>query len=72
MEAKVALFVAARAPAEPTEVDPHQVVKVVGGNGTFELSCVITTPGDPHVSFYPARDGESFGGVYFAVAESKS
>jgi hypothetical protein len=53
-------------------VDPQQVVKVVGGNGTFELSCVITTPGDPHVSFYPARDGESFGGVYFAVAESKS
>ena len=35
------------------------------GEGRFSLIVYLWYEGQPHVSFYPADEGSSFGGVYF-------
>jgi hypothetical protein len=40
------------------------------GEGEFKLFLVMPFRGWPHVSYYPAKGGNGFGGVYFGTAES--
>jgi hypothetical protein len=40
------------------------------GSGTFTLFLPMSHRGWPHVSFYPADGGESFGGNYFGTGDS--
>jgi beta-lactamase regulating signal transducer with metallopeptidase domain len=40
------------------------------GDGTFTLFLPMSYRGWPHVSFYPADGGESFGGNYFGTGDS--
>lgn len=39
------------------------------GGGEFVLTNVFLAKGQPHLSFYPAGGGQSFGGVYFGAGE---
>jgi len=70
-KARLGLFVTHHAKAGADPYAPSQMAPVEGANGSFELSCEITYEGDPHVSFYPAPNGESFGGVYFSAAANR-
>jgi hypothetical protein len=47
-----------------------QTTVVTQGNGTFKLFLPMSCRGWPHVSFYPADGGESFGGNYFGTGDS--
>jgi hypothetical protein len=47
-----------------------QTAVVNRGNGTFTLFLPMSYKGWPHVSFYPADGGESFGGNYFGTGDS--
>ncbi len=47
-----------------------QTTEVTHGNGTFTLFLPMSCRGWPHVSFYPADGGESFGGNYFGTGDS--
>jgi hypothetical protein len=47
-----------------------QSVVVKRGEGSFTLFLPMTCQGWPHVSFYPRKRGESFGGNYFGTGES--
>jgi hypothetical protein len=47
------------------ESSPEQRVMISKGEGRFTLRFHFWQPGDPHVSFYPAEGGGSFGGIYF-------
>jgi hypothetical protein len=47
------------------ETSTEQRVMIVKGEGRFTLRFHIWQAGNPHVSFYPAEGGGSFGGVYF-------
>ena len=70
--ARLALYVTHRSPAAAADTPTKSQVQQVGSaNGSFELSCEIAYEGDPHVSFYPAAGGKSFGGVYFSSAAPK-
>ena len=40
------------------------------GEGQFTRTFTLLKEGDLHLSFYPANNGESFGGVYFAPKKS--
>ena len=40
------------------------------GEGTFTLLLPMACKGWPHVSFYPAKGGNGFGGVYFGTGDS--
>jgi beta-lactamase regulating signal transducer with metallopeptidase domain len=40
------------------------------GNGTFTLILPMSHRGWPHVSFYPAKGGEGFGGNYFGTGNN--
>ena len=71
-KARLGLFVTHRSPAGADAFAPSQLAPAENANGSFELSCEITYDGDPHVSFYPASGGESFGGVYFSASAQKS
>jgi RNA polymerase sigma factor (sigma-70 family) len=44
-------------------------VTVNAGKGTFSLELLMRTDGYPHVSFYPAAGGNSFGGAYFGTGK---
>ena len=44
---------------------PNQRMIVEKGEGSFTLRFHMWTDGKPHVSFYPARGGESFAATYF-------
>lgn len=70
--ARLGLFVTHRSRSGPDRTSPAQIAPVEGASGAFELSCTITADGDPHVSFYPAAGGQSFGGVYFSPANRRS
>ena len=70
-KARLGLFVTHLSPAGKDVTAPSQVARIEGASGSFELSCDITYEGSPHVSFYPAPGGESFGGVYFSAAAGK-
>jgi hypothetical protein len=45
-------------------------MKVVRGSGDYELTLCIESVGEPHVSFYPTRGGESFSTTYIRSGES--
>lgn len=47
-----------------------QTTVVNRGDGTFTLFLPMSCRGWPHVSFYPAGGGESFGGNYFGTGDS--
>lgn len=47
------------------EALPQQTVAVSKGEGRFTLRFRMWQKGEPHVSFYPAGGGDSFGGLYF-------
>jgi beta-lactamase regulating signal transducer with metallopeptidase domain len=40
------------------------------GSGRFTLIVYLWYEGNPHISFYPANGGNSFGGVYFGTGAS--
>lgn len=65
-EAMLGLSLTTRGPGPATRIAPHQRQKIAAGEGAFELKHVVPAEGSLHVSFYPARGGSSFGGVYFA------
>jgi hypothetical protein len=65
--ASIGLFITEHGPATAGEAQTSQMSQANSGNGTFELSCTIDRVGEPHVSFYPAGGGETFGGVYFST-----
>ncbi len=52
-----------------TPFKPQSMV-VEKGAGTFTLFLPMSYRGSPHVSFYPADGGESFGGNYFGTGDS--
>lgn len=65
-EALLAAFVTVHSlPDVHSEPSPGQTVLVSKGTGRFILRFHMWQEGDPHVSFYPAGGGNSFGGVYF-------
>ena len=45
-------------------------VKVDGGTAAFELRCNVVHRGWPHIAFYPASGGTTFGGVHFGHGDS--
>ena len=47
------------------EALPGQTVAITRGEGGFTLRFHMWQEGEPHVSFYPAEGGNSFGGIYF-------
>lgn len=65
--ANLGLSLTTRGPSGPTPVSPKARQRVDEGSGTFELEYVVRQEGDLHVTFYPATNGSSFGGVYFRV-----
>jgi hypothetical protein len=72
-KASLGLHLTHRAPADAANASAKsQVQQVEHASGAFELSCEITYQGDPHISFYPAGGGASFGGVYFSIPRPKS
>ena len=67
-EATLAFFVTAASP-QGTPIDARQRTVVKKGTGSFELRHALWD-GYPHISFYPAKGGSCFGGVYFGVGDS--
>ena len=47
-----------------------QTMGVTHGSGAFTLVLPMSCPAWPHVSFYPADGGDSFGGNYFGTGDS--
>ena len=68
-EARLSLFLTQTEPGSSEKVSPRQTNKVSAGTGVFDLQCEVRKPGFLHVSFYPAANGESFGGVYFGTPD---
>ena len=69
--AMVAAFTTARSAADGK--GPYlkvQTTLVNRGDGTFTLFLPMAYKGWPHVSFYPADEGEGFGGNYFGTGDS--
>ncbi len=54
----------------PGRIDPLQTMTVDKGTGNFSLTFRLRYKGFPHVSFYPANGGDSFGGTYFRTGDS--
>lgn len=52
-----------------SKTDESQSKSVSNGKGTVTLHHPDVGEGMPHVSFYPAKGGSVFGGVYFGTAE---
>jgi thiol-disulfide isomerase/thioredoxin len=56
--------------AIPQPHDPDQSLEIKRGSGEFTLKLPMHRNGWPHVSFYPADGGQSFGGVYFGTGDN--
>lgn len=70
-KAQLATFVTAAAAKDGTSsVWKVQSTIIDKGDGTFTLFLPMSCRGWPHVSFYPERGGESFGGIYFGTGDS--
>jgi beta-lactamase regulating signal transducer with metallopeptidase domain len=68
--AMLAAFVTAMEPTEGKSSSLKvQNTMINEGTGTFTLFLPVTVRGCPHVSFYPAEGGESFGGSYFGTGK---
>jgi beta-lactamase regulating signal transducer with metallopeptidase domain len=52
------------------EVQSSQGPSIKRGEGRFTRTFTLLKEGDLHLSFYPARGGDSFGGVYFAQRQA--
>jgi beta-lactamase regulating signal transducer with metallopeptidase domain len=50
--------------------EENQSMTIERGSGTFMLEIPMKIRGWPHLSFYPAEGGQSFGGVYFGTGDS--
>ena len=69
-EATLAFYITASDPTNGrTKTDPQQRIQVKKGKGTFTLVHPHPYPGLPHVSYYPSKGGEVFGGIYFGTKE---
>jgi hypothetical protein len=69
-QAMLAAFVTAMESAEgKSGTLKVQKMMVNRGEGTFTLVLPMAIRGWPHISFYPAGGGESFGGNYFGTGE---
>ena len=66
--ATLAMFQTASYGVRVSQMQRPQTMKIAKGVGAFQFETVIPGPGALHVSFYPARGGSSFGGVYFGSA----
>jgi hypothetical protein len=70
-QATLATFVTATGSANgESNVASVQTKAIGGGTGKFVLVLPMLYPGDPHVSFYPAGGGESFGSAYFGTGDN--
>jgi len=49
-----------------------QTIKIKRGEGTFSLMLPMACEGWPHISFYPADGGSSFGGNFFGTGEART
>jgi beta-lactamase regulating signal transducer with metallopeptidase domain len=47
-----------------------QTMTIDQGDGRFTLIVYLWYEGNPHISFYPAGGGNSFGGIYFGTGAS--
>jgi hypothetical protein len=68
-EAKISLFATATSGSGRSQIDPSQTMHVTKGSGSFRLIKTMNEPGYLHVSFYPAKSGSGFGGVYFGQSD---
>ncbi len=68
-EADLCFYATTTSNSGPTPVDPRQRVRVQKGSGNFRLVKTMGENGYLHLSFYPARSGGSFGGIYFGQGE---
>ena len=69
--ATLAAYMTAREAADGRSTPSKVQSTVVNrGDGTFTLILPMTCKGWPHVSFYPADGGDSFGGNYFGTGDS--
>jgi hypothetical protein len=70
-QAILSTFVSATGPnSGNTNVIPPQTQVVAAGTGEFTLILPMLYVGYPHVSFYPAGGGPSFGSAYFGIGNS--
>jgi len=68
-KADLAFYATTMVASGPTPVDPQQHVEVMKGSGSFHLVKTMSEDGYLHVSFYPAKSGSDFGGVYFGQGD---
>jgi beta-lactamase regulating signal transducer with metallopeptidase domain len=69
--ATLAAYTTAREAADGRSTSSKVQSTVVNrGDGTFTLILPMRCKGWPHVSFYPADGGDSFGGNYFGTGDS--
>jgi len=70
-QAMVATFMSSFPGQSPIGSGPfgNNSVTVNAGKGTFSLELLMRTDGYPHVSFYPAGGGSSFGSTYFGTGK---
>lgn len=69
--AMVAIYTSSFPGQSPVSSGPfgNNSVTINAGKGTFSLELLMRTDGYPHVSFYPAGGGSSFGGTYFGTGK---
>ncbi len=70
-QAMVAIYMSSFPGQSPMGSGPfgNNSVTVNAGKGTFSLELLMRTDGYPHVSFYPASGGSSFGSAYFGTGK---
>jgi peptidyl-prolyl cis-trans isomerase SurA len=69
-DAVLALYITAKDKEHArTTPDPQQRMSVKKGTGSFTLVHPHPHAGMPHVSFYPSKGGQVFGGIYFGTKE---
>ena len=68
-EATISLYITATKGDGRSATASSQSKKIQKGKGTVTLHHPAVGEGMPHVSFYPAKGGSVFGGVYFGSAE---
>ena len=67
-EATISLHVTQTKGDGKSKTEPSQFKHILKGKGTVTLHHPHAREGMPHVSFYPAKGGSVFGGVYFGTA----
>jgi hypothetical protein len=67
-EATIALYITATKGDGRSKTAATQSKTITQGKGTVTLHHPAVGEGMPHISFYPAKGGSVFGGVYFGTA----